>query len=431
MPPKTKAAALTIDVRDRRLAGGRIKVSARTSSKTVFRRRESAVRALLDQGEIGVLDRLRSREIGIEEVQRAVEKGDVTKLRPLSAEQSTIEQEANAYLVTARATVRPSTVSIHRAILDALKRDMGGSRLLADVTEPQAEAWIHAPKPPRSKGGTAKPWGATRQRQAAMLCGAIWTRAIRRAMDESERTGLRPSLTRNPWKSVKLPKKAASRKAFLAPAQWRSLRQVTEGTPRAALYAACCLAGLRLGEALMLRVGVDVEFPSNGRRGRIRVQPREGEGAWLPKTDRSIRDIPMSAELVRILRAHIDAGFAGSTYLIRRRDTDRPVRLQAVSSWAERDFALAGLRYGLRGDGLTMHSLRHTFASWLVQADVQLMKVAMLLGDTVAMVEAVYGHLVPKDLERAVDLLDAKAESVEEAEEHEDEALSTEAHTER
>jgi integrase len=118
----------------------------------------------------------------------------------------------------------------------------------------------------------------------------------------------------------------------------------------------------------------------------------------------------MSAELRRILEAHVAAGFAGETYFLRlSRGGNQPIARSTVDTWVEQDFKAARLPLGRGAGGLTFHSLRHTFASWLVQRDVQIMKVARLLGDTAKMVEDVYGHLLPGDLERVVDLLDVAA----------------------
>jgi integrase len=148
---------------------------------------------------------------------------------------------------------------------------------------------------------------------------------------------------------------------------------------------------------------VDVEFAG---KGRIRVQPREGERGWKPKTRRSVRDVPMSAELRRILLAHAADGYAGETYLIRGPQADQPLSRFTVDRWVEADFLAVGLPYGRDGGGLTYHSLRHSAASWMAQRDVSLLKIAKILGDTVSMIEHTYGHLLPTDLDRAVEVLD-------------------------
>jgi integrase len=54
---------------------------------------------------------------------------------------------------------------------------------------------------------------------------------------------------------------------------------------------------------------------------------------------------------------------------------------------------------------LKFHSLRHTFASWLVQRGVNIYEVSKLLGHSDIKVTEIYSHLKPENLKSAVDLL--------------------------
>lgn len=54
---------------------------------------------------------------------------------------------------------------------------------------------------------------------------------------------------------------------------------------------------------------------------------------------------------------------------------------------------------------LTFHSLRHTFASWLVQKGCSIYEVSKLLGHSDIKVTEIYSHLKPENLRNAVDLL--------------------------
>lgn len=67
---------------------------------------------------------------------------------------------------------------------------------------------------------------------------------------------------------------------------------------------------------------------------------------------------------------------------------------------------LARLRAGL-DDKVTPHTLRHTAASWMVQAGVPLYDVARWLGHaSIKQVQSTYGHLAPDHLDRARRALD-------------------------
>ena len=54
---------------------------------------------------------------------------------------------------------------------------------------------------------------------------------------------------------------------------------------------------------------------------------------------------------------------------------------------------------------LSFHSLRHTFASWLVQRGVSIYQVSKLLGHSSVNVTAIYSHLQPDDLRESVSKL--------------------------
>ena len=60
---------------------------------------------------------------------------------------------------------------------------------------------------------------------------------------------------------------------------------------------------------------------------------------------------------------------------------------------------------GIKKKGLHFHSLRHTFASWLVQEGVPLYEVQRLLGHSSITITEIYSHLQPCQLHNAVNKL--------------------------
>lgn len=135
------------------------------------------------------------------------------------------------------------------------------------------------------------------------------------------------------------------------------------------------LTGMRAGELLQLK-WAEVDFEkktllvtgptSKGKRNRL---------------------IPMHAQVVRALRALPRHG-------------ERVVwryRLNTV----EKKFKAAVRECGF-DPRLRLHSLRHTFASWLAQDGVSLYKIGILLGHKDVRTSQIYAHLAPSDLDQEV-----------------------------
>jgi len=84
-------------------------------------------------------------------------------------------------------------------------------------------------------------------------------------------------------------------------------------------------------------------------------------------------------------------------------------RIVQISETFNRVVAAQGLNNGVTDprQKVVFHTLRHTFASWLVEQSVDLYTVKELMGHgTLAMTER-YSHLSPDKLRRAVKTLEA------------------------
>lgn len=417
--------SLRIDLRDQRLPGPkhRLEVSARTTDPAVRDARAAALRRLLDQRGRGlaILERLRARRISIEQVQRAVEAMDLSALEPTEEEVAAeVLESPRIYLGATVDRYLRSLEGRHMAAMTlvayradcrgieaafGVERDRHGAIVrdveVASITPAQAEAWLRGPK----RGG--KVWSAARQKRAHTVASVLWGLAIEADEDAAEALGTERTIRRNVWKSrgerkgVRPARVRPTRFEFLSRGEAARLLRALKGTPHAALIAAGLYGGLRPGETMHLRRNVDADLAA----GLLRVQPRKGLHAWQPKTDHSVRTLPLHPRLARWLRAHIALGYAGDVYLFRSPGRDHPVSPTTRERWVREAFTAAGIRYGRKKDALTQHSLRHTFASWLTQADVHPLKIARLMGDTVEVVLQTYSHLVSTDLESAIQKL--------------------------
>ncbi len=76
-----------------------------------------------------------------------------------------------------------------------------------------------------------------------------------------------------------------------------------------------------------------------------------------------------------------------------------------LEDWLSHSFKQAVRDAKLQDGRLHFHSLRHTFASWLVQDGVSLYEVQKLLGHSSSAVTQVYSHLAPEQLHDTVNRL--------------------------
>ena len=177
-----------------------------------------------------------------------------------------------------------------------------------------------------------------------------------------------------------------ARGRYLTESEAADLLTVTPARLRV-LVALGLFAGLRVDEACHLRTGLDVNLDT----GVLSVQKHD---TWKPKTKRSVRHVAISSALRPILTAHLDR-FANESWLSPSLDDDdKPFNRHTLDEHFGRIVQDAGLVKG-RADaqGVTFHTLRHTFASWLIMGGTDLFTVAQLLGNTVAQIEKTYGHL--------------------------------------
>jgi integrase len=135
---------------------------------------------------------------------------------------------------------------------------------------------------------------------------------------------------------------------------------------------------------------------------KVRRSLVDGETKEYGKTEGSRRDIPLTARAIAALDelpARID------TPLLFPSRTGGHVDLD---NWRRREWRPALEAAGL-DTNLTPYAWRHTHASFALDAGISIFELARLMGTSVKVIDATYGHLVRDTFDRVRNALDARA----------------------
>jgi integrase len=161
--------------------------------------------------------------------------------------------------------------------------------------------------------------------------------------------------------------------------------------------------GLRLGEALALRWG---DFEESGR---LHVRRHFSRGAfYLPKTKRSRRSVDIGDQLVAVLlgirRERFGEGAADPAALLFPSRTGGPMFPENLRPRVWRPALVAA---GVRP--VTIHSLRHFYASAQIAQGESILYVSRQLGHSSVKITAdIYGHLFPDERRAAAGRLEQR-----------------------
>lgn len=254
---------------------------------------------------------------------------------------------------------------------------------------------------------------------AARRLGDVSRNDVQRLVDQMQRAGFDPSTIRNavmplrviyrrairqdhvatsPLAHVDLPRVAGRRTRIAPPAEAATRLNLLESTDRAP-WALAFYAGLRLGEVLALRWS-DIDLD----HGELRV-----ERAWCkhthtvtaPKSSAGNRTVPIPAALSGILHDH--------RHSTQRRGVADLVYPSLAGGIASAQFTRRASRVWKHAElgPLTFHEARHTYASLMLAAGVNLTDLSEFMGHaSITITNDRYGHLLPDARQTAAHKLD-------------------------
>lgn len=207
---------------------------------------------------------------------------------------------------------------------------------------------------------------------------------------------------RNPFVKIKLPKSQKLKPVFLCADELREINMHITSRSVRDICSFAFLTGCRLNEILTLR-WENINFADRS----VVI----GDESFLTKS-RKQRVIPMCEEVYNILRrreAHLMAGNENQKiFMLNLKDS--PVFWNRWRTMYSRDYVSKSFKNGCRKAGIDgrvhFHSLRHSFASNLVQRGVGLYAVKELLGHSSITTTEIYSHLNMSTLRDAVSVFD-------------------------
>jgi integrase len=193
-----------------------------------------------------------------------------------------------------------------------------------------------------------------------------------------------------PTSKVKAPKKDNKRERFLTKKEAEmlldALEVASDQVHDMALLSLYC--GLRAGEIFDLE-WQDVNFDNK----RLFIKDRKNGGNAL---------LPMHDKIEEMLQKRKPEHATGYVFL-----STKGEKVQEISSSYERAVEKLGFNANITDARrkVVFHTLRHTYASWLVMAGVDLYTVQRLMGHKDITMTQRYAHLAPEHLDKAVNVL--------------------------
>ena len=195
------------------------------------------------------------------------------------------------------------------------------------------------------------------------------------------------------WNVAKIPRRKTEKRlpVVLDGSEIKQLFAVTTNLKHRALLMTTYSAGLRVSETAHLKVS-DVDSK------RMQLLVAQGKG----KKDRYALLSPVTLNLLRDYWRQ----YRPFSWLFPGRLPDRPISTRSIQKVFEKAKRKAGIK-----KPATVHTLRHSFATHLLEAGTDIYHIQKLLGHTSPKTTAIYIHLRRQDLLNIVSPLDSLLDS--------------------
>lgn len=197
------------------------------------------------------------------------------------------------------------------------------------------------------------------------------------------------------WNAIRIPRCKQRRKlpGVLSREEVESILSATKNLKHRAILMTLYSAGLRIGEVTRLKVS-DIES------GRMMIRVNEGKGLKDRYTLLGERNLEM-------LRRYWKA-YRPLEWLFPGRNASDPVSISAIQRVFKTSLAKAGIK-----KKASVHTLRHCFATHLLESGTDLYYIQRLLGHKSAGTTSVYLHITGKDIGKIKSPLDSWVENQE------------------
>jgi integrase/recombinase XerD len=200
-------------------------------------------------------------------------------------------------------------------------------------------------------------------------------------------------ISENPLKKIKPPKQKKSLPVFLSKSDFELIISHTPTKILQDIFTTAFYSGMRLGEILNL-VWECIDF----NRKIITIKNING---FITKNKKE-RVIPMNSSLLKLFLDRYETSkiLKQNNYIF-----NKVIGVKLNEDYVSKSFKRAVRSAGLNED-IHFHTLRHSFASNLIQKGASIYVVKELLGHESISTTQIYSHLQSENLSQAVSLLD-------------------------